>query len=88
MGKKRIAQTLARAGLHLGVTTVRRMLKEKGDSGGPASEAAREKEERPPSRPVKAKYPNHVWHCPACRIIPRQRSRAAGDAAGRGFDAA
>lgn len=28
MGKKRIAQTLARAGLHLGTTTVGRMIKE------------------------------------------------------------
>ncbi len=31
MGKKRIAQTLARAGLHLGVTTVGRILKERED---------------------------------------------------------
>jgi hypothetical protein len=30
LGKKRIAQMLARAGLHLGVTTVGRMLKEEG----------------------------------------------------------
>jgi putative transposase len=61
MGKKRIAQTLARAGLHLGVTTVRRMLREKGGKGRPGSIAAREEEERAPSTPVKAKYPNHVW---------------------------
>lgn len=32
MGKKKIAQTLSRAGLHLGTTTVGRMLKEKPSS--------------------------------------------------------
>ena len=61
MGKVKIAQTLARAGLHLGVTTVGRMLKEKprptpnfGFTDTEASDA--------PERIVTAKYPGHVWH--------------------------
>jgi hypothetical protein len=65
MGKKRLAQTLARAGLHLGVTTVRRMLKEKDGKGGPAASAAREKEAKAHSKPVTPTCPDHVWHCPA-----------------------
>ncbi len=40
MGKKRIAQTLARAGLHLGVTTVGRILKESEDKRPELAEAA------------------------------------------------
>ena len=59
MGKVKIAETLCRAGLHLGATTVGRMLKEpprrpttpkhvqKADSSG---------------RVVFAKYPNHLCH--------------------------
>jgi putative transposase len=58
MGKVKIAQTLARAGLHLGATTVGRMLKE---SPGPAPV------ERPgvvgiKPRVVTARGPSHVWH--------------------------
>jgi len=37
LGKAKIAQVLARAGLHLGATTVGRMLKATPGSGGPAS---------------------------------------------------
>ena len=55
MGKVKIAQTLCRAGLHLGATTVGRILKE------PPQRAPQE-----PSvstgRVVTAKEPNHVWH--------------------------
>jgi transposase InsO family protein len=61
MGKKRLAQTLARAGLHLGVTTARRMLKEKDGKGRPAAAAAREEEVKAGSKPVTAKSPSHVW---------------------------
>ena len=54
MGKAKIAQVLCRAGLHLGSTTVQRMLTPK-------------RRPRPvPSahgRRVTARYPNHVWHC-------------------------
>jgi transposase InsO family protein len=55
MGKVRIADTLCRAGLHLGPTTVGRILKEDhrpspGDDSDPSSQAA------------SAKRPDHVWH--------------------------
>ncbi len=58
MGKVKIAQTLARAGLHLGTTTIGRILKEK---------PYRKPSETPPEptgegRIVTAKYPNHLWH--------------------------
>jgi hypothetical protein len=53
-----IARMLARAGLHLGVTTVGRMLKRDLTKGDLAVE------ELPPvtGRVVKAKRPNHIWH--------------------------
>ena len=54
MGKVKIAETLCRAGLHLGVTTVGRILKEapQPDPGDAA----------PSTRVVTATGPNHVWH--------------------------
>ncbi len=62
MGKKRIAQFLARAGLHLGVTTVGRMLKEKARLPKPAASAMKpEAGKERLFRPVVSKYPNHVW---------------------------
>jgi len=54
MGKVKIAETLCRAGLHLGVTTVGRILKEAPQSD--PEDAA------PSTRVVTAKRPNHVWH--------------------------
>jgi hypothetical protein len=59
LGKKRIAQTLARAGLHLGTTTVGRMLNSSpspfiGENQGGGRT-------RKP-RLVTANRPNHVWH--------------------------
>ena len=58
MGRVKIAQTLARAGLHLGTTTVRRMLK-----GRPRHEPFVSKPEADTEeRIVTAKYPGHVWH--------------------------
>ena len=54
MGKVKIAETLCRAGLHLGVTTVGRILKEEPQPG--PEDAA------PSTRVVTAKRPNHVWH--------------------------
>ena len=57
MGKKRIAQTLARAGLHLGTTTVGRMIKE-NTPWQPKEDA----EQTPTTRVVTSKRPNHVWH--------------------------
>jgi putative transposase len=59
MGKVKIAQVLARAGLHLAVSTVGRIRKE----------SPREAPTPPPVKPipsaqrvVTAKRPNHVWH--------------------------
>jgi len=55
MGSRRIARVLARAGLHLGATTVRRMLK-------PAPKPTPKSSHPPKPRAVTAKRPNHVWH--------------------------
>ncbi len=63
MGKVKIAQTLARAGLHLGATTVGRILKEESVRYEPPL-AAKDGDSisTEPARVVTAKYPNHVWH--------------------------
>ncbi len=55
LGKVKIAEILCRAGLHLGATTVGRILKEKPS---PTPREARETTDRV----VTAKEPNHVWH--------------------------
>ena len=55
MGSRRIARVLARAGLHLGATSVRRMLR---PTRKPESGSARRDE----LRVVTARRPNHVWH--------------------------
>ena len=56
MGCVRIAQTLARAGLQLGATTVRRIVRERpGPAGAPAVATMRR-------RRVVARYPGHTWH--------------------------
>jgi len=70
LGKKRIAQLLARAGLHIGVTTVKRMLEHghteppkadgNQDTATTAEQALGEVAKRP-NRPVKSEYPDHVW---------------------------
>ena len=59
MGKRQIAQILARAGLHLGATTVWRILKEEPL---PAKPDLMGKEAKATDHVVTAKYPNHVWH--------------------------
>lgn len=57
LGKRRIAQMLARAGLHLGVTTVGRMVKRD------LSKSDVDDVLPVPSRgPLRAKRPNHIWH--------------------------
>ena len=56
MGKVKIAQVLCRAGLHLGSTTVQRMLLDRS-TPRPTPVSS------PFSRIVTAKGPNHVWHC-------------------------
>jgi transposase InsO family protein len=58
MGKARIAQVLARAGLHLGVTTVGRMLSETE----PAPEEPAPEIEVVETRLVTASHPGEVWH--------------------------
>ena len=60
MGKQRIADTLCRAGLHLGTTTVGRFLKESPRPPAPAKIIATDAEET--ARVVTAKRPDHVWH--------------------------
>jgi transposase InsO family protein len=60
-GKKRIAQILSRAGIHLGVTTVGRMLKERERKPKPSAEDAVESEIRSKWKPVIANYSDHVW---------------------------
>ena len=65
MGKLRIAQTLARAGLHLEATTVRQMLRETPDSKEPVEAALAEEFDESiivSTRVVKAKRPDHIWH--------------------------
>jgi putative transposase len=62
MGKKKIAQILARAGLHLGVTTVRRMLKTRDQPPEPREQTPAEEKDPESDHTVTAKHPNHVWH--------------------------
>ncbi len=65
MGKLRMAQTLGRAGLLLGATTVRRMLRENPELREPAEAALIEEAEQPivvSTRVLKAKRPDHIWH--------------------------
>ena len=69
MGRKRIAQTLSRAGLRLSASTVGRMLKDRGrdperpTEAQPTAPAETGGAERPTdARAVTAKRPNHVWH--------------------------
>lgn len=63
LGKVRIAQALARAGLSLGATTVGRMLADGGPIREPEDEALGVWEQiDAPARVVTAKCPDHVWH--------------------------
>ena len=55
MGKAKMAETLARAGLHLGKSTVGRILEEK-----PATPPQKDAQ-MDTVRVVTSKYPNHVW---------------------------
>lgn len=57
MGKVRIAQVLARAGLHLGATTVGRILKETEPIPGDVACTI-----TIGTRSVKASYPGELWH--------------------------
>jgi putative transposase len=57
LGKLKIAQVLARAGLHLSATSVGRMRRE-----SPMSPPTPRKQTMAGARRVTAKYPNHLWH--------------------------
>ena len=59
IGKRKIAQILARAGLHLGTTTVGRMLRQKPTFVPTPTE---DSQSNRPDRVVTAKYPGHLWH--------------------------
>ena len=56
MGYERMAQVLARVGLRLGATTIRRIVRERG---GPPDDEPESKRRR---RRVVARYPGHTWH--------------------------
>ena len=57
MGKVKIAETLAREGLHLAATTVGRMLREVPSRSEPTQKPASNNDKQ-----VIAHRPNHVWH--------------------------
>lgn len=61
MGKKRIAQLLARCGLHLAGSTVQRMLRDRPKPKPRPSAPVSADKLRPSGRTVVARYPNHVW---------------------------
>jgi transposase InsO family protein len=66
MGRVRIADLLARAGLHLSASTVRRLLERpvpKPPPTGPVKSGKIEKGEKASGRTVTARYPGHVWNC-------------------------
>lgn len=56
-GYERIAQVLARVGLFLAATTIRRIVREKMDPPDPDADASTRRRRR-----VVAKYPGHTWH--------------------------
>ena len=56
MGKRKIADTLARASIHIGKTTVGRILKEK------PAQAPEPSEDSGRSCRIVSKYPSHTWH--------------------------
>ena len=78
MGRRRIADFLARAGLHIAPSTVRRMLNRKPATETPAPVApAQNPDESLASakpRTVIANYPNHVWGAQHLAQIEIRRS--------------
>ncbi len=76
MGKVRITHTLARAGLHLGVSTVRRMLK--SPAASPPELTAQAPTQPRSGRTVIAKYPNHVWNADLTVMPPAMASGSLG----------
>ena len=70
LGKRKMAETLARAGLHLGTMTVGNMLKEKPVAPPQVAEEADSTE-----RVVTAKRPHHVWHIDLTVVLPVSSSK-------------
>ena len=68
LGKKKLAEVLARAGLHLGTTTIGRIRKEKPV---PAPRPPQREATAVKGRKVSAKRPNHVWHVDLT-VVPTQ----------------
>jgi len=60
LGKKKIAQILSRAGLHLAATTVGRFIQDKDQDTPDSQVQVIVKPEK--TQVVRAKYPNHLWH--------------------------
>ena len=67
LGKKKLAEVLARAGLHLATTTIGRIRKERPTPGPLVRPQCRKKV----GSVVTAKRPNHVWHVDIT-VIPTQ----------------
>ena len=62
MGNAKIAQVLARAGLHVGETTVGRILKERPTEDKSEESLPDDNAEAVKNPVVAARYPGHVWH--------------------------
>ncbi len=62
LGTKKIAESLARAGLHLGATTVRRMIQASSSSKPVEPEPSPAPNDKAAEQVVTAQSPNQVWH--------------------------
>jgi transcriptional regulator with XRE-family HTH domain len=71
LGKKQLAQVLARAGLHLGASTIGRIEREKPRPEFPPLPLGEGRGEGGAHRAVTAKRPNHIWHVDLT-IVPTQ----------------
>jgi transposase InsO family protein len=74
IGKVRIAQILARAGLHLSPSTVRRMVKQPVNTKTPPSNQPNETDAKSnkSEKIVTAKHPGHAWHVDLTVVPTRQ----------------
>jgi transposase InsO family protein len=77
MGKVRIAQMLARSGLHLGVSTVKRMIERRAVPRMPPTPPdprLKTGKEQVVGRTVTAKRPNEVWNIDLT-VVPTAEAR-------------
>ena len=73
MGKVRIAQILARAGLHLSPSTVRRMVKKPVETPKPTTQPnSNDSKSSKSTKTVTAKCPGHTWHIDLTTVPTRQ----------------